>query len=193
MKMNLKKARKLESKIDLLINDERPVSSERVRINAAMTDIELKILQGRQKLLEEVDNKQKLIELRFKIRRLIAVANEQSGVSGFIADKVMLAAKKRLVNIYLSQEVGYDKEELDDVIEQQRTELKKEGSFMRSKSALAEVHVLTEANMDTFKESKLTIEKQIEELDDKLAELNYLTKIELEQADIDLLKLNKLI
>jgi len=193
MKINLKKARKLEAKIYATIQGEKIETEERVRINAAITDIELKLLSGKKRVLEEIKNKQSLIELRYKIRRLIAEANEQSGVSSLINDKVMLEQQKTLLNTYISDCVGYTSEELGDVIDQEVKEMNKEGSFMRSKSALTNLAVLMEEDMEQFKDGRLAIIKKIEDIDDKLAELNYTTKIEIEKDDIDLLTLNKLI
>jgi len=192
MKLNLKKARKLETKILSAINERLSLSAT-VRVNADITDIEVKILNARKTAVDGIANKQALIDLRYKIRRLIAEANEQSGVSSLISDKVRLSAQKDLLNVYISEEVGLEKEELEDEINQKRKDLNKDGSFMRSKSALDSFDVLSKKDMDNFKNKRIDIIKEIEDIDDKLAELNYTTKITIDQSDIDLLTLNKLI
>jgi len=193
MKINLKKARQLESKIHAAIQGEKIEVEERVRINAALTDIQLKLLNGKTRVLDELKNKHSLIKLRYKIRRAIAEANEQSGVSKLINDKVMLEAQKTLLNTYISDNVGYTIDELNDVIEQSIKEMNKDGAFMRSKSALTELAVLMKEDMEQFKDERVALVKQIEGLEDSLAELNYTTQIKLETEDIDLLTLNKLI
>jgi len=193
MKINLKKARKLEAKILSAILNGRVSLEARVRVQADINDVKHKMGESRTEAINAIENDKKLIDLRFKIRRAIAVENEASGINILISNKACLMAQRDLLNNYKSGRPALDHDELRDYLDQARKDLDKENSYMRNNSTLIDVNVFEDSDFEDLKDQHAQVMRDIESVDDMIAEKNYTSKITLDQADIDLLKLNKLI
>lgn len=196
MELNLRKARKLESKISKHINQLRGQLNpdKSVRINADIkTEVLPELIQARQDFLNMVENINQLIEARFLIRRYIGEANESSGINSNINNKVVLEHKLSAISA-----INFDKvlnsKELEDESTVLRTHMTSGnahhfGGVDTSFSA----NFLEPADSDTFKTNKTKLVKEIEEIEDKLLELNYNTKIKLGNDLVTLLQTNSLV
>lgn len=196
MELNLRKARKLESKISKLVVDERcSLNPDKlVRINAdVQTEVLPELVQARQEFLDKVANINELIDARFLIRRLIGESNENSGINSKINNKVVLEHKLSTINA-INLDKLLDSELLKDESLILKTTLENGNS-----SRFGGVQTSFNANFlhpkdgETLKEDKSKLVKNIETIEDELLELNYSTKIKLDNNLITLLKTNSLV
>lgn len=195
MELNLRKARKLESKISQLINEERRSLNpdKSVRVNAdVQTEVLPQLVQARQEFLDKVKNIQSLIEARFLIRRLIGESNENSGINAKINEKVVLEHKLSTINAINLVNL-LDQKELEDEASVLRTALSNGGDRFGRVNTNFSANFLHEKDQEEFATEKVDLVKNIEEIEDKLLELNYNTKIKLDTNIVNLLKTNSLV
>lgn len=196
MELNLRKARKLESKISKLIIDERNSLNpdKLVRINAdVQTEVLPELIEARQEFLDKVTNINGLIDARFLIRRLIGKSNENSGINLKINDKVILEHKLSTINAINLGTLLDDKMLEDESSALKATlengNIKHYGGVQTNFSA----SFLRPQDSEALKEDKTNIVKNIETIEDELLELNYSTKIKLDVNLITLLQANSLV
>lgn len=195
MELNLRKARKLESKISKLIIDERNSLNpdKLVRINAdVQTEVIPQLLQARKEFLDKVANINELIDARFLIRRLIGESNESSGINSKINNKVVLEHKLSTINaINLSNIL--DSKLLEDESSVLRTALSNGGDRFGRVQTNFSANFLHSQDGEVLKNDKVELVKNIESIEDELLELNYSTKIKLDVNLITLLQTNSLV
>lgn len=195
MELNLRKARKLESKISQLINDERRSLNpdKSVRVNAdVQTEVLPQLVQARQDFLDKVNNINKLIDARFVIRRLIGESNENSGINKKISDKVVFEHKLSTINAIDFSSI-LDSKELEDESSVLRAALINGTDRFGRANTSFNAKFLHEKDEEAFKADKVALVKQIENIEDDLLELNYSTKIKLDNSLVTLLKANSLV
>jgi len=193
VEINLRKARKLESKIGNLINNLREdlISYKSVRVNADIQTEILPVLVGaRNDFFDSFKNMQSLVDARFMIRGLIANANETSGINSKIILKVTLENKIAIFNSVLRNFNVLDKKSLEDDAQRFKVQLSNGDRF--SKSSF-EANFLLDKDEDNFKKDQIILSKQIDSIEDDLLGLNYSTKIKLDNDLIVLLQANSLI
>lgn len=194
MEFSLKKARKLESKIAAFITQNGGLNiTLNVRVNFTIDKINALASDARNKFLENEKNLDQLNSVRYAIRRMISDVNSSSGLDNFLTDKVELESKlQRLnrINIYSK----YDKVLIEDELKNQQRML--ESSYdnnYRSPNLQFSVPFLSEVDENKFKEDKASIARKIEEIEDKIAELNFSRRISLDANAVKLLQDNNLI
>lgn len=195
MELNLRKARKLESKISQLINDERRSLNpdKLVRINAdVQTEVLPELVQARQEFLDKVNNINSLIEARFLIRRLIGESNESSGINKRINDKVVLEHKLSTINAIDFNNL-FDSKQLEDESSIRRTAASNGGDRFGRVETNFNASFLHQKDQEDFKSDRADLVKQIDNIEDELLELNYSTKIKLDTNVVGLLKANSLV
>ncbi len=195
MELNLRKARKLESKISRLIVEERNSLNpdKLVRINAdVQTEVLPALVQAREDFLGKVSNINQLVDARFSIRRMIGESNENSGINLNINNKVVLEHKLSTVNA-ISLDKLLDSKELEDESSILRSALANGGDRFGRVQTNFNANFLHTKDEERFKEDRSELIKNIEGIEDKLLELNYSTKIKLDNDIITLLKTNSLV
>lgn len=196
MELNLRKARKLESKISKFIMDERNSLNTYtdVRINADVQSEVLPVLNKvRGTFIDKVSNINSLIDARFLIRRMIGESNETSGINFKINNKVILEHKLSTFN-NIDINSTLDSETLEDKSAILKTSLvngdvNRYGEVRTSFST----NFLNPNDTEGFKKDKTSMIKNIEQLEDELLELNYSTKVKLDTNLVTLLQTNSLV
>ena len=193
MELNLRKARKLESKIGEQIKSKRSDlgTSAQVRVNLDISKLDDFVVEARNLFHDELSNLNNLIQVKQDIRNLIAQANANIGINDLISQKLLLEANIALLNSLVGTDV-YDKETVNDSIALTKKQQESERSSIYARTTLS-VSFLSKIDKEKFIADKLKAQKDIEALEDKLAELNYSTKIKLNSNSVKLLQDNGLV
>lgn len=191
MEFNLRKARKLESKIGAFVaQKQREVKTfTSVRVNEDLSKLDDIINKARGEFFDEFNNINNLVEARQEIRDLIAKANVNTGISDLMAQKVLAEAKLSKLNHFLGFNI-YDKQSVEDELEYAKKALENGERFAETN---ARVNFMTDVDQEKFKKDKQETIKKVEDLEDKLAELNYSSKVKLSANTVKLLKDNFLL
>lgn len=191
MKFNLRQARKLENKIGAYIGErQRELQTViSVRVNEDPATVDGIVNSARSKFFSEFDNINNLMAARQLIRDLIGAANQNESINEFISQKVLAEAKLAKVNGVLGFST-YDKKEVDDTLEFGKKALEDGSRYGRTSSTIP---FLTKIDEDKFKTDKRNLVNQIEDLDNKLAKLNYNIEVQLDSNTVKLLKDNFLL
>lgn len=193
MELNLRKARKLDSKIEQLVSNlkSKIEMKKSVRVNA---DIQSEILpalvQARVDFMKDIDNIQNLIEARYNIRGMISKANDVSGISVLITSKITLENQISTINDLLRYFTVLDIKELEDDINITKSQLASGSRFVQSSHS---ANFLSSIDETEYKKKQLVLAKNIEAKEDKLLELNFATKVKLSNKLISLLQDNNLL
>lgn len=193
MELNLRKARKLEGKIDKLIvalNNELKTSKS-VRVNADIqSEVLPELVKARTDFLNAFKNINSLIDARFEIRGLIGKQNEVSGINLSINKKVNLEQRLSKINNVIRNFDFLDEKELEDDSSRYRTMLENGDRFSRSNF---DANFLLSSDENSFRDEYISITKEIENVEDSLLDLNGSTKIKLRKEIVDLLQANNLL
>ena len=196
MKLSLRKARKLEDKIQKFLDKEGIKLSHRVRSKSSIKDVEKELKKARKEFSQNLEKRQALSSLRYDLRRLIAESNEKLGVNGLITQKASLEAQLREVNELLAQaEVAKEGALLADALELAKKKLEKgaEESYRVKDYTQLEVSLVTKDQLEALKEKRHQLVKAVEEIEDDLLEKNAGSKINLKAEMVSLLQKEKIL
>ena len=193
MELNLRKARKLENKIGLAIKTKKSElsSSFSLRVNEDESAIEGLIAAARAIFFLELKEIENLIASKQEIRDQIAKANFVIGINDTIAQKVLIEEKISFLNEYAKVSV-FDLLSTKDAIELNKKQQQSERSSIYARTSVG-INILTKIDKDKINADRSKLQREIEALEDKLAELNYSTKITLNSLTFKLLQDNSLI
>lgn len=191
MKFNLRQARKLENKIGAFIGEKQrelhTITS--IRVNEDLSNVDNLVNDARTSFFAEFHNINNLVKARQDIRNLIGNANHSESINEFISQKVLAEAKLNKINSILGFQT-YDKKETEDTLEYSKKALEEGSRYGRTS---AQVSFLTKIDEDKFKVDKRALVNEIENLDNKLAKLNYTVEVQLDSNTVKLLKDNFLL
>lgn len=193
MELSLRKARKLESKINNHVQNLKTniVTHMSVRVNADIqTEVLPQLVKARNEFLSSLENIQNLIDARFTVRGLIARQNELSGINAKILEKVTLENKISILNGLIRDISTLDEKELEDDSQKFKICLEKGDRWGQTSF---EAQFLLMKDESEFKKNQVELSKQIESLEDTLLELNYSTKVNLNKELVTLLQANGLL
>jgi hypothetical protein len=193
MELNLRKARKLENKIGLAIKTKKSElsSSFSLRVNEDESAIEGLAAAARANFFLELKEIENLIASKQEIRDQIAKANFAIGINDTIAQKVLIEEKISFLNEYAKIDV-FDLLSAKDAIELNKKQQQSERSSIYARTSVG-INILTKIDKDKINADRSKLQREIEALEDKLAELNYSTKITLNSLTFKLLQDNSLI
>jgi valyl-tRNA synthetase len=193
MELNLRKARKLEGKIGLAIKAKKNElsSSFSLRVNEDEAAIEGLVAIARANFFLELKEIEDLISVKQEIRDQIAKANFVVGINDTIAQKVLIEEKISFLNEYAKVEV-FDILGAKDSVALSKKQQESERGSMYARTNVG-IHVLTKIDKDKINADRSKLQREIEALEDKLAELNFSTKILVASSSIKLLQGNSLI
>lgn len=97
MQLNLRKARKLEQKIQKHIDAQNFNSHSEVRIKGTVEQALRQIDVDKKIFLQDLQQLNALLELRFNIRTRIGTANTSLGINTLMGSKELLEAKRKLL------------------------------------------------------------------------------------------------
>lgn len=192
MDLNLRKARKLEAKIQVAINQKKSELSTNasIRVNTDPANISTLVDASRLEFFENYKLVNDLTLVRQEIRDLIAKANFNVGIDDLISNKVLLETKLQLLNSFTNVEI-FKQEDLEDTLSLYKKQL--EGGSAHYARTNASYYFLNQVDKDKFRTDRQNTQKEIEALEDKLAELNYSSKVRLNSTTTKLLQDNGLI
>jgi len=130
----------------------------------------------------------KLNELRFAIRKGIADVNQQVGINALMNEREHLQAKLQLLGKVVENEVAHGEAELKDLLTNTATSIE-QGTNHYGQSL---VNVTTSAIVQPLKQSLkndvANIKKDLENLEDELAQKNIGAKVKIDEGSENLLK-----
>ena len=187
MKLSLRKARKLESRIT---NFEAPETEVTIRVNSTDDEVKSEVRKKREAFTKWLDDADKLLKLRYDIRAKIGRENSNSGIDDLITKRQRL---KDQVNM-MSQYADYIRVSTDEIIlDQLKNERESEGTMYSRKSASVSAFYFTDDMVGHVKDLREKLKAEIEELDEDILALNNKQTIELSEAEVNLLKEHKLL
>jgi hypothetical protein len=191
MKLSLRSARKLESKINKHLEETLVDSSVKVRVNADTGKIIDSIASERTKVLQEMEDQLKLLTIKYQLRELISRQNSSSGIDTWITDKVLKEQMISKLKTWETVEVQVDQESLSDLLELSKKKLANPGTDSyrgRNESITTSLSVLMKVDVDTIKKKRLSLVKEIEAIEETIMGLNHSEKIEISEDSIKLLQ-----
>ena len=135
-----------------------------------------------------MDINSKLNELRFAIRKSIADVNQHVGINALMNQREHLQAKLQLLGKLAETEVAHGVNELTDLLKNTANSI--EQGVERYGQSL--VHVTTSAVTkevkDSVKNGIAGLKKDLEDLEDELAQKNIGAKVIIDDSSVNLLK-----
>jgi hypothetical protein len=190
MKLTLRSARKLETKITKYL-DETPVNTgAKVRVNANVDEVIVSLDSAQKKAKEEIADRVTLVEIKYAIRQKIASANHEAGINALITEKVQCEQKVNQIKAIVATTPRLSKEELTDTLRLGQTKLSNgsPGRYGEDAAVSTTLSVFTEAELDSYKKDRSVAAKRIEAIEDLLTELNASTKVEVDEASVKVLQ-----
>lgn len=184
MELNLRKARKLEQKIQSHVAKMSVKTSTTVRAMGELEDRMSKVEEARQQALTTYELRKRLTEARFAIRNMIAQANDQVGINALMNEREQL---KELLSQYSVVEEVFSAESMEDDAKAKRIQLDKgENSYHFSTGV--SVSVLTESDTSEIKDARAALLKRLEDVEDELSQKNVGAKVTLSEDIVTLLQ-----
>lgn len=187
MELNLRKARKLETKIRGVIDaaDLRP--STKVRALATPEERSKALEHARADFLGANLLLTRLIKARFSIRRAIAKANADTGIND------LMGKREEVQSLLAKNQSGVevlDMKEAEDMASARRSALEGGGQrgYGGESSVTLALPVATAEDVASFKRTESDLKKQLENIEDELSQKNVGVKITLDSETASLLQ-----
>ena len=189
MEFTLRSARKLESKIDKYLQERELNDIALIRAKLDVKDAYSEIAECEKVFKNMFEAKVTLNKIKFEIRSNIAYANHLNGINELLTEKAQLEAINNLCNKIIVKDIAPSIDEVGDLldIKRKKIELGTPSSFDDIPGKIS-VSCLSQNFIDSIKKTKHLNSKLIENIEDKLNELNFTSKISLDNKDIDFLK-----
>lgn len=201
MKLNLRKARKLESQIQNYLDENTVEAKASIRTQGSEPTASQVVASARKETLTFLKERESLLEVRYGIRRSIEKQNEDCGINKLLNKKVF--TEKLLTNLKdIDSTPAFSKEELSDQIDAHMAILKKgdstqEDLYGRRKNTPPKtsfkVPVFSEKELEGFEENKIEHKRTLEDIDDKLSAKNITEIIVLSKDSKKLLESHRLL
>lgn len=187
--INLRKARKLEQKIQAFVDSMKIESSIKVRAMSSSQDRKDALNQARMNLLADGQKQRDLIKARFSIRNLIGKANQDTGINDLMNQREMLqallaksSAKVETVNL----------NEIDDEASYRQNQITK-GERGYGDTVTFTSPVATQSDLELFKREDQSVKNQLEDVEDQLSQKNLGAVVTLDDDTVSLLQANGLL
>jgi hypothetical protein len=188
MELNLRKARKLEAKIKTFLEQSSLEHQVSVRIKGELQEAQDKVKAAAEKLVTDLDLHTKLNELRFAIRNQIAEVNQAVGIHSLMNKKEALQAKAKLLERVVSTELAHGESELKDLLSNTVSSIEQGANRFGQSMVTVETSVVHKDIKDSVKNGINAIKKDLEDLEDSLAQKNIGAKVTLEEDSVKLLQ-----
>jgi hypothetical protein len=198
MKLNLRAARKLETKIHLYL-EENPVETQvKVRVNEGQTGEAIQERDSSRALvLAKIAEQKDLLTLKYEVRQKIAEQNSASGIDKLITQKVLNEQLVSQLKKVIASDVQLEAKMLGDTLSLAKKKLENpvaDPYGNRDKDLVSTpLAVLTKEDVEAFKKSKTALSKAVEEIEDQIIGLNHTTKVELSDESVKLLQKHSLL
>lgn len=199
MEFNLRKARKLESKIQKYLDEKELETSAQIRSLASLEEAKSNVETKKSEFLKNIIDRENLLKTKFTIRKKIETKNEESGVNTLINMQVL--TKKLIEDLdKIPRETLTSEQQLADLLKAhalmfQNGSSEKSNPFSRVNSIKTsfDVNFLSPQDLENLNTRKIKYKKNIEDIEDKLNLLNVSQKIELPEDMVKLLEAHKLL
>jgi len=185
MELNLRKARKLEQKIQAYVNKMEVKTTTEVRVMATPEDRKSAVTEARQSLLANGQRRIDLINARFTIRKAIGQTNEVVGINELMAKREEL--QELLKHATASVEV-VDLSTLEDEVTASKVQIEQGKESYGRRATLVSTPVATNEDLKLFKNEEANIKRQLEDVEDQLSQKNLGAKVKLSDDTVALLK-----
>lgn len=183
MELNLRKARKLEAAVGAHVTKMEITAAVKVRVLATQSERTELVEAGNEDLFCQLDTRSGLIKARFQIRQLISDANQAVGVTALMNRKETLEALLAVSPTGLDT-VNFD--EMQDNATAQKSRLER-GTETYGTSVTMAVPVAYPEDLELFKEHAKALKKELESVEDQLAQKNLGAKVTLNEDLVGLL------
>ena len=197
MEFNLRKARKLESSLVSYLAEELSLdSSASIRSLGNLEQAEQSLNNKKEEIFSNMELRIKLLNLVYKIRRAVEIKNEESGINALINKKVL--NQKILDDLQGIQRIETpSSEELQDMLKASSKILNSgndsDSLVRRSVKTSFNVSCLTKSDLDLLSSKKANLSKDQQVIDEELSYLNITKTVVLNEEDLKLLEMCKLI
>ncbi len=189
MELNLRKARKLEAKIQAFIDLINPVTETTVRSLGNEADRLNAMALARKTFLNQLELRNQLTTARFTIRRLVGQANEATGINALITRREEIQQRLRHA---IPTVAFYNATEVEDEARARKIRVEKGETGYNTSTSIA-VNVATELDVANFKREASELVRQLEDVEDQLSQKNVGVKITLAADVVSLLKSSDLL
>jgi len=184
--INLRKANALQSEI------RKAISSSGVSDTVSITEYTTDIAGGVEKAMDDFANdvtrKVALNTALFNIRKSVAQANANNGISDILADVELIDAKMAVYSNIATKEVAKSVTEIVARIEKMKTNPTNESRIYGDRYNNVETSVVEQNTIDHAKQMVKQLKREKQTLQDKLLALNVNTVINISVADEMVLK-----
>jgi hypothetical protein len=189
MELNLKKARKLDAKIQNFLDTNSIHTKASIRVRGTLEDAKTSIKKSNEEVRETIHERLSLLDARFDIRRQIEKKNEESGINDLMNVRAnKLKAIDELAK--LGGDEALSEEDLADKLKVAADSLNNPDSY--DNRTVLHVDVFTEQELESFADSKAKLQRQIEDIDDEIIAKNASNKITLSDDVLKLLQSKRL-
>jgi hypothetical protein len=189
MELNLKKARKLDAKIQKHLDTNSVSTLVNIRVRGTFEDAKAVVTKGNEEVRENLHERFDLLDIRFDIRRQIEKQNEASGIHELMNKRALIL--KSIEELDKMSGEALSDEELADKLKVAQDNLANPDSY-DSRTTL-HVHVFSEAELEEFADRKANLQRKIEDIDDEITAKNAAHKIKLSDDSLKLLQSKRLV
>ena len=185
--INLRKANALQSEI------RKAISSSGVKDTVSVTEYTTSIVDALEKAKEvfatDATRKVALNTALFNIRKSVAQANANNGISDILADVELIDAKMAVYSNIATKEVAKSVSEIVARVEKMKTTQTNESRIYGDRYNTVETSVIDQNSIDHAKQMVKQLKREKQTLQDKLLALNVNTVINIDTTDEMVLKL----
>jgi hypothetical protein len=184
--INLRKANAVQSEI------RKAISSSGVSDTVSITEYTTDIAGGVEKAMDDfaidVTRKVALNTALFNIRKSVAQANANMGISDILADVELIDATMAVYSNIATKQVAKTLDEINARIEKMKTTPTNEGRIYGDRYNTVETSVVEQSTIDAAKAKVKELKREKQTLQDKLLTLNVTTVINISDVDVMVLK-----
>jgi hypothetical protein len=186
MEISLRKARKLEAKIQATADSLVLNSAVKVRALASKEERDQVLFNAREEYKEKLQLQKDLIVARFQIRQQISDANEAVGINNLMSDRECLQALLAKSNASVDT---LDQAEAEDMVSTRKNSLENGSSRAYGESSVTlTLPVSLPEDAVAFQANEKVLKLKLEEIEDQLSQKNIGAKISLDEDTVNLLK-----
>lgn len=193
MKLSLRTARKLETKIGTYV-DENPLNlMSKVRVNTDLKVATASLDEARKEFLQNEEDMTKLLQVKYILRQKIADENAKSEVDSLITQKVSKEQQVSRLKKLIIAPIRETEEAVSDMLTLGKTNFSKGEVRYGESSVHTNLSFLTKEDLERFKKQKNDLSKEIEHIEEKVTELNHTQKVDLSEDHLKLLQKHSLL
>ena len=185
--INLRKANAVQSEI------RKAISSSGVSDTVSITEYTTDIAGGVEKAMDDfaidVTRKVALNTALFNIRKSVAQANANMGISDILADVELIDATMAVYSNIATKQVAKTLDEINARIEKMKTTPTNESRIYGDRYNTVETSVVEQSTIDVAKAKVKELKSEKQTLQDNLLTLNVTTVINISDVDVMVLKM----